>query len=99
MFSAAIVVTALANAPRITAGVAPPDTALTASSSPSVADSDAIALGDALLERFDADRGVVATPQSRAVEVYLQSVADSLGKHARRRLPWRVHYDPSPALK
>jgi peptidase M48-like protein len=99
MFSAVVAVAAPANTPRITAGAAPRSTTQAASRSPAVADSDAIALGDALLERFDADRGVVATPQSRAVEVYLQSVADSLGKHARRRLPWRVHYDPSPALK
>jgi hypothetical protein len=58
-----------------------------------VSDSEEIALGAALLEKFHADRGVVATPQSRRIEAYLQSVADSLGKHAKRKLPWHIHFD------
>src|SRR3954463_8308353 len=96
LFSVAIALAALANMPRISAGARPPATDRPVFVHGSVADSDAIAVGDALLARFDADRGVAPTPQSRGVEAYLQSVADSLGKHAKRKLPWRVHYDPSP---
>jgi hypothetical protein len=62
-------------------------------------DSAQVALGDALLAQFDADRGVVPTPETRRVEAYLQHIADSLGRHTRRRLPWRIHYDPDPAIK
>jgi len=88
----AVVAAALASTTRAGA-------TLQASRFPAVADSDAIALGDKLLERFDADRGIVSTPQSRAFEAYLQSIVDSLGRHAKRKLPWRVHYDPSPTYK
>ena len=65
---------------------------------PTPADSEE-ALGAALAEQFDADRGVTPTPQSRRIEAYLQRIADSLGVHTGRRLPWRIHYDPHPAIK
>ena len=62
-------------------------------------DSEEIALGAALVAQFDIDRGLVQTPQSRRIEAYLQSVADSLGRHTNRKLPWKIHYDPHPAIK
>jgi predicted Zn-dependent protease len=62
-------------------------------------DSEEISLGAALLKQFDIDRGVAATPQTRRIEAYLQSVADSLGKHATRKLPWHIHYDSHPGIK
>jgi len=62
-------------------------------------DSDEIALGAALAAKFDSDRGVAATLQSQRIEAYLQRVADSLGKHTKRKLPWKVHYDPHPGIK
>src|ERR1041385_795074 len=64
-----------------------------------VSDSEEIALGAALVAQFDRDRGVAPTPQSQKIERYLQSVADSLGKHTKRKLPWHIHYDPHPAIK
>src|SRR5262245_57073131 len=66
---------------------------------PAAFDSDEIALGAALVVQFDRDRGVAATPQSRRIEAYLQSVADSLGRYTNRKLPWRIHYDPHPGIK
>lgn len=66
---------------------------------PAVTDSEEIALGAALVAQFDIDRGVSATPQSRRIEAYLQSVADSLGRYTNRKLPWKIHYDPHPAIK
>ncbi|GJG85523.1 hypothetical protein tb265_07040 [Gemmatimonadetes bacterium T265] len=65
----------------------------------SVPDSDEVALGAALVAQFDADRGVASTPETRRIEAYLQGVADALGRHTRRRLPWRVHFDPHPGIK
>lgn len=89
---------------RIATGalVAMATVALSAGTAPAqtpAADSAQVALGDALLAQFDADRGVVPTPETRRVESYLQRIADSLGRHTKRHLPWRIHYDPDPAIK
>ena len=62
-------------------------------------DAQEIALGAALARRFDVERGLVPqNEQNRGIEAYLQSIADSLGRHARRRLPWTIHYDPHPGI-
>lgn len=62
-------------------------------------DAEEIALGVALAAQLDIDRGVQPTPESRLIEAYLQGIADSLGRHARRKLPWHIHYDPHPGIK
>ena len=62
-------------------------------------DSDEIALGAALAMQFDKDRGVAPSPQAQRIEAYLQRIADSLGRHTSRKLPWRIHYDSHPAIK
>ena len=62
-------------------------------------DSGEIALGAALAAQFDTDRGVSVTPQAQRIESYLQRIADSLGRHTARKLPWRIHYDPHPGIK
>ena len=62
-------------------------------------DSDEIALGAALAAQFDKDRGIAATPQTQRIQAYLQRIADSLGQHTVRKLPWRIHYDPHPGIK
>jgi beta-barrel assembly-enhancing protease len=64
-----------------------------------VTDSEEIALGAALLTQFDIDRGVVATPQTLRIEAYLQRIADSVGHHTTRKLPWHIHFDPHPGIK
>jgi predicted Zn-dependent protease len=62
-------------------------------------DRQEIALGAALAARFAAERGLVPQDdQDRRIETYIQSVADSLGRHTRRRLPWTIHYDPHPGI-
>jgi predicted Zn-dependent protease len=62
-------------------------------------DRQEIALGAALARRFAAERGLVPqNDQDRRIEAYIQSVADSLGRHTRRRLPWTIHYDPHPGI-
>src|SRR3954470_23968340 len=78
-------------------GFAPPATGVIRTTA--VSDSDEIALGAALVAQFDKDRGVAPSPQSQRIERYLQSVADSLGKDTKRKLPLRIHHDPHPAIK
>ena len=63
-----------------------------------VPDSAEIALGAALAAQFDAERGITPMEQDRRIEAYLQRIADALGAHTRRRLPWRIHYDPHPGF-
>jgi predicted Zn-dependent protease len=73
----------------------------TAQQAPHLAtDAQEIALGAALARQFAAQRGLVPQDdQDRRIEAYLQSIADSLGKHTRRHLPWTIHYDPHPGIK
>ena len=62
-------------------------------------DAQEIALGAALARRFAEERGLLPRDeQDRRIEAYLQSIADSLGRHTRRRLPWTIHYDPHPGI-
>src|SRR5690242_7649857 len=62
-------------------------------------DSQEINLGAALAARFDVDRGIQPMPETQRIEAYLQRITDSLGKHAHRQLPWRIHFDPHPGIK
>lgn len=65
-----------------------------------VTDSAEIQLGAMLARQFDRERGLEnPTEQGRRMEAYLQSIADSLAPHTRRKLPWRIHYDPHPGFR
>jgi len=79
--------------------VGPTPTYATSPSSIAASDSDEIALGAALAAQFDVDRGVAPTAQSRRIEAYLQRVTDSLARFTKRKLPWRIHYDPHAGIK
>lgn len=61
-------------------------------------DSEEIVLGAALAAQFDRNRGIGPMEQDRRIEGYLQGIADSLGRHTTRHLPWRIHYDPHPGF-
>ncbi len=62
-------------------------------------DAQEIALGAALAAKFNIERGLLPqNEQNLRIQAYLQSVADSLGKHTRRHLPWTIHYDPHPGI-
>ena len=65
----------------------------------SPSDSEEIALGAALAAQLNVDRGVRPSPETDRIEAYLQGIADSLGRNARRKLPWRIHFDPHPGIK
>jgi len=62
-------------------------------------DSQEIALGAALARQLDVDWGIQRDPETLRIQAYLQGIADSLGKHARRHLPWTIHFDPHPGIK
>lgn len=63
-------------------------------------DAQETALGAALYRRLAEERGLVpVNDQTRRIEAYLQGIADSLGRHTRRKLPWTIHYDPHAGLK
>jgi len=62
-------------------------------------DRDQIRLGAALAAQYDRERGIGPTVQSKQIETYLQAVADKLAARAKRKLPYRIHYDPYPAFK
>jgi predicted Zn-dependent protease len=62
-------------------------------------DRDQIRLGAALAARYDRERGIGPTVQSKQIESYLQAVADKLAARASRKLPYRIHYDPYPAFQ
>ena len=48
--------------------------------------------------QHDAQHGITPMRQAEGIQTYLQGIADSLGRYTRRRLPWRIHYDPNPAF-
>jgi len=86
---------ALALGAQAHAGARPVD----AASALTATDSQEIALGAALARQFDSTRGIRPTPESDRIQAYLQSIADSLGRHTKRRLPWTIHFDPHPGIK
>jgi beta-barrel assembly-enhancing protease len=68
-----------------------PGTALT--------DADEVRIGGLLAEKFAQSEGMQSTPQSKQIEKYLQTVGDHLAAHARRKIPYKFHFDPSPTFK
>ena len=71
-----------------------------APSSPlSLTDADEIRLGQAIADDFVAQEGMQPTPQTRKIDDYLQSVGDRVTAHARRKIPYRFHFDPSPSFR
>ena len=69
------------------------------SSPPSLTDADEIRLGQAIADDFVAQVGMQPTPQTRKIDDYLQSVGDRVTAHARRKIPYRFHFDPSPSFR
>jgi predicted Zn-dependent protease len=65
----------------------------------SITDADEIRAGQILAEEFAQKEGMRPTPQTTKIEEYLQSVGDRVAAHAQRKLPYRFHFDPSPAFK
>jgi beta-barrel assembly-enhancing protease len=65
----------------------------------SITDADEIRIGGLLAGQFMQAEGMQVTPQTAKIDVYLQKVGDQLATHARRKLPYRFHFDPDPSFK
>jgi beta-barrel assembly-enhancing protease len=66
---------------------------------PTVSDSDEIQVGQILAAQFIKEQGLGDTPQTKKFELYLQMVGDKVTAHAKRKLPYRFHFDPDPTFR
>lgn len=62
-------------------------------------DADEIRIGGLLAAKFAKAEGLEPTPQTRKIDEYLQKVADTLAAHAKRKLPYHIHFDSDPGFK
>jgi predicted Zn-dependent protease len=65
----------------------------------SITDTDEVRAGQILAEEFAQKEGMRSTPQTTKIDEYLQTVGDRVAARAQRKLPYRFHFDPSPAFK
>ncbi len=70
-----------------------------AQGAPQLSTADEIRAGDALFVSFWQSQGFADTPESKAIEAYLQKVGDKVAKNARRKLPYKFHLDPHPGFR
>jgi|HubBroStandDraft_5_1064220.scaffolds.fasta_scaffold133191_2 predicted Zn-dependent protease len=68
-------------------------------SSPQLSTADEIRAGDALFASFQKSQGFADTPESKAIEGYLQKVGDKVSQNAKRKLPYKFHLDPHPGFR
>jgi predicted Zn-dependent protease len=66
---------------------------------PELSVADEIRAGDALFVLFRQSQGFADTPESKAIEVYLQKVGDKVAANAHRKLPYKFHLDPHPGFR
>jgi predicted Zn-dependent protease len=74
-------------------------TLVLAQPAPQLSTADEIRAGDALLASFQKSQGFADTPESNAIEAYLQKVGDQVAKNAKRKLPYKFHLDPHPGFR
>jgi predicted Zn-dependent protease len=68
-------------------------------SSPQLSTADEIRAGDALFAAFQKSEGFEDAPQSKAIEAYLQKVGEKVAQNAKRKLPYKFHFDPHPGYR
>jgi predicted Zn-dependent protease len=61
--------------------------------------ADEIRAGDALFLAFQKSQGFADTPESKAIEAYLQKVGDKVAVNAKRKLHYKFHLDPHPGFR
>jgi len=66
---------------------------------PQLSLEDEARAGDALLAAFKQSQGFADTPESKAIEEYLQKVGDKVAQHAKRKLSYKFHLDPHPGFR
>ena len=64
-----------------------------------LSDADEVRIGEALANDFIAQEGMQPSPQTKKLDEYLQSVGDRVAAHAKRKLPYRFRFDPSPSFR
>jgi predicted Zn-dependent protease len=64
-----------------------------------VSDADEIRVGKILAAKFIASEGIAPSPQNARIEAYLQKVADSLTPYEKRKIPYKMHFDPNPGFR
>lgn len=67
--------------------------------SPQLSTTDEIRAGDALFAAFQKSQGFADTPESKAIEAYLQKVGEKVAQNAKRKLPYKIHLDPHPGFR
>lgn len=72
---------------------------VSAQPSPQLSLEDEVRAGDALLASFQQSQGFADTPESKAIEAYLQKVGDKVAQHAKRKLSYKFHLDPHPGFR
>jgi hypothetical protein len=87
---AALLLVISASVPGITSSI---------KSTPELTDADEVRIGAALAKDFEQQEGIAPTPQSIKLDAYLQSVGDKVAVGAKRKLPYRFHFDPSPGFR
>jgi predicted Zn-dependent protease len=70
-----------------------------AQAAPQLSTEDEIRAGDALFASFQKSQGFSDTPESKAIEEYLQKVGDKVAQNAKRKLPYKFHLDPHPGFR
>ena len=65
----------------------------------SLSQQDEIRAGEALFISFQKSQGFADTPESKAIEQYLQKIGDKIAQHAQRKLPYKFHLDPHPGFR
>jgi beta-barrel assembly-enhancing protease len=70
-----------------------------AQSAPQLSTEDEVRAGDALFASFQKSQGFADTPETKAIEEYLQKVGDKVAQNAKRKLPYKFHLDPHPGFR
>src|SRR5579875_2862529 len=70
-----------------------------AAASSNVSDADEVRVGHILATQFIKEKALQDTPQTIKIEQYMQMVGDKVTAHAKRKLPYRFHFDPDPTFR
>jgi predicted Zn-dependent protease len=62
-------------------------------------DDKEIKIGYILAKKWEQAEGMAPTPQSDALDKYLQTIGDRVAAHAQRKLPYHFHFDANPDFK
>jgi predicted Zn-dependent protease len=66
---------------------------------PALTAQDQIRAGEALVASFHKAEGFAETPETKAIEEYLQKVGDKVAQNTKHKLPWKFHLSPHPAFR